>query len=308
MPYKPYWLQRLPEIIAALRGLPDRLIDRPTFETIFGLRRRRAIELMHSLGSCRGQRGYVLDRAMLLQRLESLNVLTGYRWEEQVRAERVIEQLKGTKAKPANGSNGTHDQTRTIVLEFADRGELTQKLLNLLRAACEGSGDSADVMSASKRIQYAYFEQAIRAFWRQGFREAEGLFAKASVGPHRGISTSAESYLRACRRRLELCFTPESLDDRYTYGVTLLNDGRLSEAREEFETALRMNPRVDYVYYALAACFALSGDMENLHEHLRRAIELEPRNRLAARYDPDFQGALNDLSVRELLCPSLAAG
>ena len=37
MPYKPYWLQRLPEIIAALRGLPDRLIDRPTFETIFGL-------------------------------------------------------------------------------------------------------------------------------------------------------------------------------------------------------------------------------------------------------------------------------
>ena len=157
MPYKPYWLQRLPEIIAALKGLPDGLIDRPTFETIFRLRRRRAIELMHSLGSCRGRRGYVLDRAMLLQRLESLNVLTQYRWEEQVRAERVIEQLNGTKAKPSNGSNGTHDQTRRIILEFADRGELTQKLLNLLRAACEGSGDSADVMTASKRVQYGLF-------------------------------------------------------------------------------------------------------------------------------------------------------
>ena len=49
--------------------------------------------------------------------------------------------------------------------------------------------------------------------------------------------------------------------------------------------------------------------MKNLHEHLRRAIELqEPRNRLAARYDPDFQGALNDLSVRELLCASLTGG
>ena len=35
MPYKPYWLQRLPEIIAALKGLPDGVIDRPTFETIF---------------------------------------------------------------------------------------------------------------------------------------------------------------------------------------------------------------------------------------------------------------------------------
>ncbi len=99
MPYKPYWLQRLPEIIAALRGLPDRLIDRPTFETIFGLRRRRAIELMHSLGSCRGQRGYVLDRAVLLPRLRvperSHRITAG---KEAVRAERVIEQFSGPKA------------------------------------------------------------------------------------------------------------------------------------------------------------------------------------------------------------------
>src|SRR6478672_10409474 len=121
MPYKPYWLQRLPEIIAALRGLPDRLIDRPTFETIFRLRRRRAIELMHSLGSCRGRRGYVLDRCMLLQRLESLNVLTQYRWEEQVRAERVIEQLNGATTKVPNGSKGGHDHTMRVILEFADK-------------------------------------------------------------------------------------------------------------------------------------------------------------------------------------------
>ena len=305
MPYKPYWLQRLPEIIAALKGLPDGVIDRPTFETIFRLRRRRAIELMHSLGSCRGRRGYVLDRCMLLQRLESLNVLTQYRWEEQVRAERVIEQLNGTKAKTSNGSNGSHDYTMRIILEFADKGELTQKLLDLLRAACDGSGDSANVMTTNKQVQYGHFEQAIKAFWRQSFREAEGLFAKASVGPDRRISTSAETYLRTCRRRMEMRCAPESFDDRYTYGVTLLNDGRLSEARKEFESALRMNPRVDYVYYALAACFALSGDMTNLYANLRRAIELEPRNRIAARSDPDFQGALNDLSVRELLSASL---
>ncbi len=305
MPYKPYWLQRLPEIIAALSGLPDGVIDRPTFETIFRLRRRRAIELMHSLGSCRGRRGYVLDRGMLLQRLESLNVLTQYRWEEQVRTERVIEQLNGAKAKASNGSSGSHDHTIRVILEFADKGELTQKLLDLLRAACDGSRDSANVLATSQHVQYGHFEQAIRAFWRQNFREAEGLFAKAAVGPDRRISTSAEIYLQTCRRRREVPCEPESVDDRYTYGVTLLNDGRLSEARQEFESALRMNPCADYVYYALAACFALSGDMTNLYANLRRAIELQPRNRIAARSDPDFQVALTDLSIRQLLNSSL---
>ena len=54
MPYKPYWLQRLPDIIAALDGLADDVVDRPTFQAIFQLRRRRAIELMHNLGSRRG--------------------------------------------------------------------------------------------------------------------------------------------------------------------------------------------------------------------------------------------------------------
>jgi tetratricopeptide (TPR) repeat protein len=305
MPYKPYWLQRLPEILVTLKDLPDKVIDRPTFETIFRLRRRRAIELMHSLGSCRGRRGYVLDRCMLLQRLESMNVFAQYRWEEQVRAERVIQQLNGSKAKAPNGSNGSHDHTMRIVLEFADKGELTQKLLNLLQAACDGSGHSADVITTKQKVQYGHFEQAIKAFWRQSFREAEGSFAKASVGPDRRISTSAETYLRTCRRRMQMPCTPESFDERYTYGVTLLNDGRLSEARKQFESALRINPGVDYVYYALAACFALCGDMANLHANLSRAIDLQPRNRVAARSDPDFQAALNDLAVRELLSTPL---
>lgn len=300
MPYKPYWLQRLPEILVTLKDLPDKVIDRPAFETIFRLRRRRAIELMHSLGSCRGRRGYVLDRSMLLQRLESLHVLAQYRWEEQVRAERVIEQLKCSKANTPNGSNGSHAHRMQIILEFGDKGELTQKLLDLLRVAGDENGHSANVMTA-KQVQYCHFEQAIKAFWKQRFREAAGFFAKASVGPDRRISTSAETYLRICERRMNMPCALDSFDERYTYGVTLLNDGRLSEARKEFESALRINPDADYVYYALAACFAQCGDMTNLYANLRRSIELRPSNRLAARSDPDFEVARNDLSVQGLL-------
>src|ERR1017187_6739757 len=89
MPYKPYWLQRLPEIVERLKTLSPATIDRPTFESIFRLRRRRAIELMHVLGSQRGRRGFVLDRCALLEKLESLDTVTQYRWEQQARSPRV---------------------------------------------------------------------------------------------------------------------------------------------------------------------------------------------------------------------------
>lgn len=297
MPYKPYWLQRLPDIITALNGLADDIVDRPAFEAIFRLRRRRAIELMHSLGSRRGKRGFVLDRRTLLERLESLNVLGEYHWEERVRPARVIEQLNGSINQRSNGSND-HIHRRTVILDFADKAELTQKLLVLLRATYEGGSETTPMY---RQLQYRRFEEAVQALWRHNFREAEGLFAKASVGPDSRISTSAETYLRICRSRIEESCEPQSFDDLYTYGVALLNERRLSEARKQFESAACMQPNADYVYYALAVCFALSGDMRGLCANLRRAIELQPRNRFAARSDPDFQAVLEDPCVRELL-------
>ena len=136
---------------------------------------------------------------------------------------------------------------------------MTQKLLNLLRAACEGSGDSGDVMTASKRVQYGYFEQAIRAFCREGFREAgKGLFAKApGWAPRESAPVRLGELFQSMQDAGGTALYAGIVGHHpLHYGVTLLNDGRLSEAREEFDSALRMNPRVDYVYYALAARFA----------------------------------------------------
>ena len=107
--------------------------------------------------------------------------------------------------------------------------------------------------------------------------------------------------MRICRRRTEKVSEPNSFEDHYTYGVALLNDRRLPEARKQFESARQMNPGADYVYYALADCLALSRDMAGAYSNLRRAIELQPRNRIAARSDPDFQEALQDPAVRQLL-------
>lgn len=310
VPYKPYWLQRLPEIVEKLRTVSVPIIDRPTFESIFQLRRRRAIELMHVLGSHRGRRGFVLDRCALVEKLESLDTVTQYRWEYQARVSQVIGELNRPEATTVNGSNGIHLNPRRVVLEFGNENELVEKLLALLRAVSDREDTQIMLREerAQRKSQYGRFEQAIQAFWKRSFHEAEALFAQACAGPDGGIRASAETYLRVCRRRTEKVFEPNSFEDHYNYGVALLNDRRLPEARKQLESAIHLNPCADYVYYALAACSALSRDMAAAYSNLKRAIELQPHNRIAARCDPDFRNALGDRFVRQLLDRSPNAG
>lgn len=309
MPYKPYWLQRLPEIIAKLRTLSVPTIDRPTFESIFQLRRRRAIELMHVLGSCRGRRGFVLDRCALLEKLDSLDTVIQYRWEQQIRLPRVIGQLTQAgvntvaEANAVRGPNGIHLGSGRLLLEFADEDELIKKLLIVLRAASDGRQNQITSQGdwVPRERQSGRFEQAIQALRQRRFDEAGALFAQACAGPDERIRASAETYLRICKRHTEKIPEPNLLEDHYTYGVALLNDRRLPEARKQLEFALQINPDTDHVYYALAACLALSRDMAGVYSNLSRAIELQPRNQTAARSDPDFQEALKDPMVWKLL-------
>jgi hypothetical protein len=47
----------------------------------------------------------------------------------------------------------------------------------------------------------------------------------------------------------------------------------------------------------------LTGDAIGAHEHLRRAIELEPRNRILARQDADFAALSGQPPFQALLYP-----
>src|SRR5450759_3473193 len=72
MPTKPEWLLRLPDIRAELEHLDVPVVDRSGIERIFGLRRRRAIELMHEFGGYQAGRRFLLDPARLLGALPLL--------------------------------------------------------------------------------------------------------------------------------------------------------------------------------------------------------------------------------------------
>ena len=104
---------------------------------------------------------------------------------------------------------------------------------------------------------------------------------------------------------IALCVVYENpLDDAcYNYGVALINQRNLTEARATLQRGLELAPGADHIHYALALACALGGDPAGAVESLRRAIELEPRNRTIARQDTDFGSVVRHPAFESLLYP-----
>ena len=129
-------------------------------------------------------------------------------------------------------------------------------------------------------------------------------FKKALEGPNTVLRHRAEVHTRICRRQIESDKVKlKTVDDYYNYGIKLVNDRQLKEAEQHFQQALKMAPDGDHLHYAFAVVRALSGDAEGASANLKRAIELNGRNRLLARSDPDFSSVVRHPLITELLQP-----
>ncbi len=96
MPAKPEWLLRLPEIREELEHLAVPIVDRAGIERIFGVKRRRAIELMHQFGGYQTGRTFLLDRARFLEALQSLESKEDYS-AEKGRRERLGDVVEASR-------------------------------------------------------------------------------------------------------------------------------------------------------------------------------------------------------------------
>jgi tetratricopeptide (TPR) repeat protein len=157
---------------------------------------------------------------------------------------------------------------------------------------------------ADAREQRQTFDRAIALFQVREYAGARDLFEAAAGGPLREVAHSARLHVQMCARRIETSEpafgTPE---EHYNYAITLINARKLPQAEKHLREALAQVPAADHIHYALALCRGLSGDIHAAHAHLRRAIELHGRNRIAARNDPDFATIARLSPVYELLYP-----
>lgn len=154
------------------------------------------------------------------------------------------------------------------------------------------------------KLQYKAFERAIQLLNKRNYRDAREMFEKARQGPSLEIASNAQLHVRMCERRLAAPPPePKTAEEHYNYGVALINLRNLEQARKHLGVALDMEPRGDHVHYAMAVCLALSGDAAGAYDSLKRAIDLQPRNRMVARQDSDLDAISNQPRFGRLLYP-----
>ena len=179
-----------------------------------------------------------------------------------------------------------------------------QESMNGQTARVATAGKTGPLAREEGPSQMQSFEDGMRMFHARQFQRARECFLLAASGPDRAVTHRAGLHARMCEQRLEstgpVLNTPE---ERYNYAITLINSRDLATAQKHLQAALDADPTADHVLYALAACQSLGGDLHSAYENLKRAIDLQPRNRMAARHDPDFAAMANHPTFIRLLQP-----
>jgi tetratricopeptide (TPR) repeat protein len=155
-----------------------------------------------------------------------------------------------------------------------------------------------------RAVVLASYEAAIRFMQDGKFDKALSAFEKLLASGAGDLSERVRMYISACAAQAskgKTAFT--NPEEQYDYAVSLLNDGNYEDAREQFQSILKQVEGADYAFYGLAVLSSMTGDSETCLEHLTEAIRRNPRNRIQARADSDFQDMADDPRFTELLYP-----
>ena len=141
----------------------------------------------------------------------------------------------------------------------------------------------------------------------------QGKYEKARLAFNQMLSNSPGDLADRIRMRINACLLQVSKgktafashEEHYDYAISLLNTGNYPDARAHFKEILEHHPTADYAFYGLAVLASLTGDSSTCLEHLADAIRYNPRNRIQARADSDFQDMADDPRFTELLYPEL---
>jgi tetratricopeptide (TPR) repeat protein len=160
--------------------------------------------------------------------------------------------------------------------------------------------------NAAAAQAYQPFLAAVQLLHQAKYERALAAFEKLLPTATPEIAERSRMYISTCRRQIDrppLAFA--SPEERCDYAVSQLNQGFYDEAREQFTAVAADNPSADYAYYGLAVLDSITGRTQECLANLARAIEMNPKNRLQARSDNDFQNMVDDPRFTELLYPEI---
>ena len=156
----------------------------------------------------------------------------------------------------------------------------------------------------SARMQaLALYESALQLLHSGKYDKAHAAFNLMLHNAPPELRERIRMYISTCLGQISKGKTTfSSHEERFDYAISLLNNGHYEDAREHFEEISR-HPSTDYAFYGLAVLASMTGDSDSCLAHLARAIEANPKHRIQARADSDFQDMADDPRFTELLYP-----
>lgn len=117
-----------------------------------------------------------------------------------------------------------------------------------------------------------------------------------------GLAVAEQRYgdAVAAFRRAE-ALDPAAADNALNLGAALLLGGHLAEATAEFDRHLKAQATSAEAHYLVATNFALAGYAAQAARTLARAIALDEKSRVRARFDPNFTDLAGQAQFRALL-------
>ena len=168
------------------------------------------------------------------------------------------------------------------------------------------AGSASSTPDAARAHNLALYESALRLMQEGKFDKAHAAFNQMLASSPADLAERIRVYINACVQQMQRQKTQFNSDEeRYDYAVSLINDGNYEDARNELNQIIGSNKDADYAFYGLAVLSSMTGDAHSCLEHLTEAIRLNPKNRIQARTDSDFQDMAEDPRFTELLYPEM---
>jgi tetratricopeptide (TPR) repeat protein len=158
----------------------------------------------------------------------------------------------------------------------------------------------------SRAQTVARYEAALRLMQDGKYEKAHTAFTQMLAASPADLAERIRMYINACLQQIAKGQTQfASQEERYDYAISLLNNGNYEDARAQLRKIIAENSSADYAFYGLAVLASMTGDAHTCLEHLTEAIHLNPKNRIQARADSDFQDMADDPRFTELLYPEI---
>ena len=171
--------------------------------------------------------------------------------------------------------------------------EVVEKLKVLQLASKDGHG----YLQRPRDPLLDVYERGLKAMHQGKWREAAKSFEKV-VEESREVDLvgRARRNLRICKARLG---KGESADDPFLKAVYERNRGNFEEALAICSAGGRQSKDERFAYLA-ASIYSLTDELEKAGSFLSLAIELNPKNRIHAFHDADFETLRDHQEYRQL--------